>query len=126
MVQNLREEAAMDVDEDEDATQRPKKVADYGIEVDFDSIEDDEREQDASEALARYDKDIANTNGEIERMAPNMKAMERFVLEPKYGHEGCLRILSGWTMLRTSSLLQRERPRKHGKTLKRLVIAITK
>ncbi|KAH6918179.1 cohesin complex subunit psm1 [Coprinopsis sp. MPI-PUGE-AT-0042] len=77
MEENLREEVAMDVDEDEDATQRPKKAADYGIEVDFDSIEDDERDQDSSEVLARYDKDIANTNGEIERMAPNMKAMDR-------------------------------------------------
>jgi structural maintenance of chromosome 1 len=74
----------MDVDEDEDATQRPKKAADYGIEVDFDSIEDDERDQDSAEVLARYDKDIANTNGEIERMAPNMKAMDRYVLGPGY------------------------------------------
>ncbi|KAG2008796.1 cohesin complex subunit psm1 [Coprinopsis cinerea AmutBmut pab1-1] len=77
MEENLREEVAMDVDEDEDATQRPKKVPDYGIEVDFDSIEEDEREEDPGEAIARYDKEIVNINGEIERMAPNMKAMDR-------------------------------------------------
>ncbi|KAF6764433.1 cohesin complex subunit psm1 [Ephemerocybe angulata] len=77
MEENLREEVTMDVDEDEDATQRPKVVADYGIEVDFDSVEEDEREEDPAEAIARYDKEIANTNVEIERMAPNMKAMER-------------------------------------------------
>lgn len=42
--QNLRDEVAMDVDEDEEATQRPKAVADYGIEVNFDSLDDDERQ----------------------------------------------------------------------------------
>jgi structural maintenance of chromosome 1 len=42
--QNLREEVAMDVDEDEDGTQQVKKVADYGIEVDFESLDDDERQ----------------------------------------------------------------------------------
>ena len=69
----------MDVDEDEDATQRPKAVADYGIEVDFESIDEDEREEDSAEAVARYDKEVSNINSEIERMAPNMKAMERCV-----------------------------------------------
>ncbi len=34
----------MDVDEDEEGTQRPKRVADYGIEVDFDDLDDEERE----------------------------------------------------------------------------------
>ena len=34
----------MDVDEDEDGTQRPKEVEDYGIEVDFSLLENDDRE----------------------------------------------------------------------------------
>lgn len=34
----------MDVDEDEDGTQPIKKVSDYGIEVDFESLDDDERQ----------------------------------------------------------------------------------
>jgi structural maintenance of chromosome 1 len=34
----------MDVDEDEDGIQQVKKVADYGIEVDFESLDDDERQ----------------------------------------------------------------------------------
>jgi hypothetical protein len=42
--QNLREEVAMDVDEEEDGTQRPRRVQDFGIEVDFDSLDEDERE----------------------------------------------------------------------------------
>ena len=34
----------MDVDEDEHGTQRPRKAQDFGIEVDFDCLDDDERE----------------------------------------------------------------------------------
>lgn len=33
----------MEVD-DEDGTQRPRRVNDYGIEVDFDSLDEDQRE----------------------------------------------------------------------------------
>lgn len=44
IMQNLREEVAMDVDDDEDGTQQPRQVQDYGIEVDFDSLDDDDRE----------------------------------------------------------------------------------
>lgn len=35
---------AMDVDEDEDATQRPKEVQDFGIEIDFENLDEDDRE----------------------------------------------------------------------------------
>ena len=34
----------MDVDEDEDGTQKPRRVPDYGIEVEFELLEDEERE----------------------------------------------------------------------------------
>lgn len=67
---------AMDVDEDENATQRPKVVADYGIQVDFSSIDEDSTEE-LNQTLSRLDKEISDKNAEIERMAPNMKAMER-------------------------------------------------
>ena len=43
-LQNLREEVAMDVDEPEDGAQRVRHVQDYGIEVDFADIDDEERE----------------------------------------------------------------------------------
>ena len=69
---------AMNVDEDEDGTQRPKQVLDYGIQVDFESIDEDNLE-DPGDAAARFDKDIAEKSAEIERMAPNLKAMERSV-----------------------------------------------
>ena len=36
---------AMDVDqEDEDSTQRPRQVKDYALEVDFEDLDDDDRE----------------------------------------------------------------------------------
>jgi len=77
MEENLREEVAMDVDEDEDGTQHPRKVQDFGIEVDFESLDEDEREDGSAETAAEFDTAISKLNAEIERMAPNMKAMER-------------------------------------------------
>ncbi|KAF5389616.1 hypothetical protein D9757_004216 [Collybiopsis confluens] len=78
MEENLREEVAMDIDgDDEEGTQRPKTVQDYGIEVDFADIVQEEREDGSSEALAEFDAQITKLNAEIEHMAPNMKAMER-------------------------------------------------
>ncbi|TFK38253.1 condensin complex subunit SMC1 [Crucibulum laeve] len=77
MEENLREEVAMDVDEDEDGAHRPKNVEDYGIEVDFESLDEDERERDPAEAIAELESDISKINADIERMAPNMKAIDR-------------------------------------------------
>lgn len=34
----------MDVDDDDDGTQKPRRVPDYGIEVDYDLLDDEERE----------------------------------------------------------------------------------
>ncbi|KAF8650227.1 hypothetical protein AX16_005342 [Volvariella volvacea WC 439] len=77
--ENFRDdEDAMLVDEDGDnGTQRPKEVPDYAIEVDFDQLEEDEKADGSPDALAEFDNGIMKLNGEIERMAPNMKAMER-------------------------------------------------
>ena len=44
MEENLRDEMAMDVDEEGDGTQPIRQSHDYGIEVDFGELEDDERE----------------------------------------------------------------------------------
>ncbi|KAL5532492.1 SMC1_3 [Sanghuangporus sanghuang] len=74
--ENLREEVTMDID-DEDGTQRPRRVPDYGIEVEFDLLDDEEREDGSAEMGSTYDSSITKLNTEIERMAPNMKAMER-------------------------------------------------
>jgi hypothetical protein len=40
--QNFREEIAMDMDEDEGISQRPRKAQDYGIVVDFDGVDNDD------------------------------------------------------------------------------------
>ncbi|KAJ3798658.1 condensin complex subunit SMC1 [Lentinula aff. detonsa] len=77
MEENLRDEIGMDIDGDDDGTQRPKTVQDYGIDVNFADIDDDEREDGSPEALAEFDSQIAKLTAEIERIAPNMKAMER-------------------------------------------------
>ncbi|KAF8840540.1 RecF/RecN/SMC protein [Paxillus ammoniavirescens] len=77
MEEHLRDEVAMDVDEDEDGTQRPKQVQDYGIEVDFADLDDEERATNSPETLAEFDASIAKLNADIERMAPNLKAIER-------------------------------------------------
>ena len=66
----------MDIDDDEDGTQKPKTVADYGIEVNFELIDEDDRMQDPAEMVAQFDKEITSANNDIERMAPNMKAVD--------------------------------------------------
>ncbi|KAG2353281.1 hypothetical protein BDR07DRAFT_729146 [Suillus spraguei] len=76
MEENLREEVAMDVDDD-DGTQQPRQVQDHGIEVDFDSLTEEERADNSPETTAEFDAQIAKLNGEIERMAPNLKAIEK-------------------------------------------------
>ncbi|KAI0757514.1 condensin complex subunit SMC1 [Daedaleopsis nitida] len=77
MEENLRDEVAMDVDEDDEGTQRVKRVPDFGIEVSFDALDEDEREDASGETLKELDEAITKTNAEIERMAPNLKAMDR-------------------------------------------------
>ncbi|QRW05236.1 structural maintenance of chromosomes protein [Ceratobasidium sp. AG-Ba] len=66
----------MDLD-DEDETQRAREVQDYGIEVDFSSLDEDEQENGSAEVGVEMEAEITRITGEIERMAPNMKAMER-------------------------------------------------
>ncbi|KAH9991916.1 cohesin complex subunit psm1 [Russula vinacea] len=78
--QNLRDGVAMDVDEEEeegDSTQRLRKVPDFGIEVDFGILSTNERENPSGEVLGDFDASITKLNAEIERMTPNMKAMDR-------------------------------------------------
>lgn len=113
----------MDVDEDEDGTQRPKAVNDFGIEVDFDSVDDDERDEDPTEAIAKFDKEISNMQAEIERMAPNMKAIERydiFIFSKLSTH-----ICSDLTMSKRSWRTQNGKLTKPAKTLKLPVIIST-
>ncbi|KAF9225691.1 condensin complex subunit SMC1 [Gyrodon lividus] len=77
MEEHLRDEVAMDIDEDEDGTQRPKQVQDYAIEVDFAALDDEERATNSPETLSEFDTSITKLNADIEHMAPNLKAIER-------------------------------------------------
>lgn len=76
MEESLRDEVAMEVDDD-DGTQRPKAVQDYGIEVDFKDLDDEEREDGSAEMAAQLDGAVAKLSAEIERLVPNMKATDR-------------------------------------------------
>ena len=75
MEENLHEDV-MQVDKDEDDSERPRRVHDYGIEVDYSELEDEEMEDSSPEAAARFDEEITKVIAEIERMAPNLKADE--------------------------------------------------
>jgi structural maintenance of chromosome 1 len=77
MEENLGEEDDMEVDQTEDDSERPRRVRDYGIEVDYSELEDEEMEDTSPEAAARFDEELAKVTAEIERMAPNLKAVER-------------------------------------------------
>ncbi|EIN08250.1 hypothetical protein PUNSTDRAFT_52701 [Punctularia strigosozonata HHB-11173 SS5] len=77
MEENLRDEMAMEVDEDEDGTQPTKVVSDYGIEVDFDLLDEEEREDGDPKRAAEFESSIAKLSADIERMTPNMKAVDR-------------------------------------------------
>jgi structural maintenance of chromosome 1 len=77
MEENLGGEASMMVDGDEDESERPRQVEDYDIEVDYSELEDEEMEDSSPEAAARFDEEITKVTAEIERMALNLKAVER-------------------------------------------------
>jgi structural maintenance of chromosome 1 len=62
---------------EEDDSERPRKVQDFGIEIDYSELEDEEMEDSSPEATARFDEEISKVAAEIERMAPNLKAVER-------------------------------------------------
>ncbi|EIM22666.1 hypothetical protein WALSEDRAFT_59880 [Wallemia mellicola CBS 633.66] len=72
---DLREIEPMDVDNEEDSTQRAVQIDDYGIEVNFDEVEDEDEL--TEEAELRYQQEIETIGLEIERMAPNLKASDR-------------------------------------------------
>ena len=76
-MENLGDEVTKKADGNEDESERPKKVQDHGIEVDYSELGDEEMEDSSPEAATRFDEEIAKVTTEIERMAPNLKAVER-------------------------------------------------
>lgn len=68
------EDAAMDVDQD---STEPVHLRDYGIQVDYDELEEEEREDGSEQMEHTFTSKMDDVNAEIERMVPNMKANER-------------------------------------------------
>ncbi|KAI5808742.1 RecF/RecN/SMC [Peziza echinospora] len=71
---------AMDVDEEEDplsSAVKPVTIKDYGIEVDFHELSDDLRESAEEKIEEELLDKIKTLSSELDRMAPNMKAIER-------------------------------------------------
>lgn len=77
--QLTRDPDAMDVDDDEDDDALANDVAlqDYGIEVDFSELPEDLQETDDDKVEEELLEKMKTLSGELERMAPNMKAIER-------------------------------------------------
>ncbi|BEJ14460.1 hypothetical protein CspHIS471_0402270 [Cutaneotrichosporon sp. HIS471] len=67
-------EMAMDVD---GTSLQPARTDDYGIEPDFDALTDEDRENDSPEYGTEFDTQITKMKAELERVVPNMKAVDR-------------------------------------------------
>lgn len=64
---------AMDVDDEE-----PEAVSDFGIEVDFEDLDDELINSEDDEIHEKLMEEINRLNAEIEKLNPNMRANERF------------------------------------------------
>ncbi|TVY73326.1 Structural maintenance of chromosomes protein [Lachnellula suecica] len=67
---------AMDVD-DEDGEAPPEALKDYGIEVDFEGLEEDLKTPDEEEIEEQLLQKITDLNSELEKLNPNMRAVDR-------------------------------------------------
>ncbi|ORY92949.1 P-loop containing nucleoside triphosphate hydrolase protein [Leucosporidium creatinivorum] len=73
----LHPAAPLDVDGEEDETQQVLQVSDYGVKVDFEDLEEDEEEDGSSAMEETLLEAIAKLQAEIDKMSPNLKAIER-------------------------------------------------
>ncbi|CDR88460.1 probable SMC1-chromosome segregation protein [Sporisorium scitamineum] len=69
-------DAPMDIDDD-DNTQKPLSAPDFGIQVDFSSLDDEAKEDGGASMGNELQTRIESITAEIEKMSPNMKAVER-------------------------------------------------
>ncbi|GAA6012005.1 hypothetical protein JCM10207_003457 [Rhodosporidiobolus poonsookiae] len=76
--ENDNEDAApMDVDGPESGTQNIFQPKDYGIEVDFEELDEDEQEDGSSDMEDKLQGEINRLQGELDKMSVNLKAIER-------------------------------------------------
>ncbi|SCV74401.1 BQ2448_6833 [Microbotryum intermedium] len=69
--------APMDIEGDEDETQAVVTTNDYGIEPDYDELEEDEREDSSNEMGEALSQAIVELETEMDKMSPNLKAIEK-------------------------------------------------
>lgn len=67
----------MDIDGDEDETQQALQTTDYGVTVDFGDLDEDEQEDGSAATEEVLLEAIAKLQAEIDKMSPNLKAIER-------------------------------------------------
>ncbi|KAI0396173.1 RecF/RecN/SMC [Xylariaceae sp. FL0594] len=72
-----RDPDAMDIDDGDDAELVEDALNDYGIEVDFDQLEDDLKNPDDDQIEEQLQEKISSLTAELEKLNPNMRAMER-------------------------------------------------
>ncbi|CAG9942140.1 unnamed protein product [Clonostachys rosea f. rosea IK726] len=68
---------AMDIDEQDDEDMLEAVVEDHGIEIDFSGLDEELKESDASEVEDSLTEKITSLTMELEKLNPNMRAMER-------------------------------------------------
>ncbi|CAO3595495.1 unnamed protein product [Absidia cylindrospora] len=66
--------SSMDVD---DVSQGSIRSTDWAVEVDYSVLDDNERDDSSAQLEKRYQDDIKRRNEEIDKMAPNLKAIDR-------------------------------------------------
>ncbi|GAA5911296.1 cohesin subunit SMC1 [Sporobolomyces salmoneus] len=69
--------APMDVDGPESGTQNIFEANDYGVEVDFEELDEDEQEDGSVEMDTTLNEAVTKLQAEIEKMSVNLKAIER-------------------------------------------------
>ncbi|KAJ0278455.1 hypothetical protein Brms1b_003580 [Colletotrichum noveboracense] len=74
----LRQDAdAMDVDEKDDEEMMTAALENHGIEVDYDSLDEELKNSDDPSVEERLQDKIASITSELEKLNPNMRAIER-------------------------------------------------
>ncbi|TGJ78644.1 hypothetical protein E0Z10_g10122 [Xylaria hypoxylon] len=68
---------AMDVDDGDDAEMMEDALNDYGIEINYDDLEDNLKYSDDEHHEDMFQEKISSLTAELEKLNPNMRAMER-------------------------------------------------
>ncbi|KAI1112615.1 RecF/RecN/SMC [Nemania sp. NC0429] len=68
---------AMDVDDADDAEMMEDALNDYGIEINYDDLDDDLKNPDDEHIEDQLQEKISSLTAELEKLNPNMRAMER-------------------------------------------------